>query len=221
MRVLILGGTPAAYFVAREASARGDKVRFVDPDSASAASIAERLDLTVIVGAPDDPRLYAASADWAPDVVVALAIFDHQNLAACQLAQQQWPTVRTVALVNDPSHRDVFAALGVGTVVSATELLGAAIQHASAVEGVRARLELVPGRVVVIEVRLDEGSAAAEQIVRELALPDDVLLAAVVRDGEAIVPRGNLKLLVGDDVIVICKPELQQEAMETLLEGTR
>ena len=57
-----------------------------------------------------------------------------------------------------------------------------------------------------IKFRLGKDDAWVGQHVRDLRLPHSVILAAVHRDGEVLVPRGDLPLLDGDLVVLGVEP---------------
>lgn len=69
----------------------------------------------------------------------------------------------------------------------------------------------------VIAYRLPEGAAAAGHRVRELQLPREALLNVIVRDGEAVPPRGSTELREGDELHVLIRSELRDE-VEALTE---
>ena len=66
----------------------------------------------------------------------------------------------------------------------------------------------------VISYRLRPGSAAAGHLVRELGLPREALVNVIVRDGEAIPPRGSTELREGDELHVLVRGELREEVEE-------
>lgn len=68
-------------------------------------------------------------------------------------------------------------------------------------------LQDVDGDIVEYAVR--EDSRAAGVRVRDLALPDGVLVAMIVRDKQVIPPRGSTQILPGDDVFVLLRPAVR------------
>lgn len=54
-------------------------------------------------------------------------------------------------------------------------------------------------------IKITEDSNWAGQLVRELNLPKNLLLALVVRNGERILPKGDTRLLAGDQVAIITR----------------
>ena len=63
----------------------------------------------------------------------------------------------------------------------------------------------------VIAYRLREGAAAAGHPVRDLELPREALVNVIVRDGNAIPPRGSTELLEGDELHILVRSELRDE----------
>ncbi|MGN6258968.1 MAG: potassium/proton antiporter [Solirubrobacterales bacterium] len=63
----------------------------------------------------------------------------------------------------------------------------------------------------VIAYRLPPGAAAAGHVVRELELPREALLNVIVRDGDAIPPRGSTELKAGDELHILVRSELRDE----------
>jgi len=66
----------------------------------------------------------------------------------------------------------------------------------------------------VVSYRLKPGAAAAGHMVRELDLPREALVNVIVRDGNAIPPRGSTELREGDELHVLVRGELRNEVEE-------
>jgi cell volume regulation protein A len=63
----------------------------------------------------------------------------------------------------------------------------------------------------VVSYRLKPGAVAAGHMVRDLGLPREALVNVIVRDGNAIPPRGSTKLREGDELHVLVRSELRDE----------
>ncbi|HET6638533.1 MAG TPA: potassium/proton antiporter [Gemmatimonadota bacterium] len=61
----------------------------------------------------------------------------------------------------------------------------------------------------IVEYPILEDSRANGVRVRDLALPDGVVIAMIVRDKQVIPPRGTTKILPGDDVFVLLRPAVR------------
>jgi potassium/hydrogen antiporter len=69
----------------------------------------------------------------------------------------------------------------------------------------------------VISFRIPGGAAAVGHPVRELELPREALVNVIVRDGQAIAPRGSTEVREGDELHVLVRSELRGE-VEALTE---
>jgi cell volume regulation protein A len=63
----------------------------------------------------------------------------------------------------------------------------------------------------VIAYRLPPGAVAAGHPVRDLELPREALVNVIVRDGDAIPPRGSTELHEGDELHILVRSELRDE----------
>ena len=72
----------------------------------------------------------------------------------------------------------------------------------------------------LLEFAVDGDSAVAGRYVRELGLPRDALVAVVVRDGQAIPPRGSTQIERGDTLYVLSRKESRRK-VEELFEAWR
>lgn len=63
----------------------------------------------------------------------------------------------------------------------------------------------------VISYRLPEGAAAAGHPVRDLELPREALVNVIVREGNAIPPRGSTELREGDELHILVRSEMRDE----------
>jgi trk system potassium uptake protein TrkA len=66
-------------------------------------------------------------------------------------------------------------------------------------------------------VVLEAGAPAAGVLLRDLMLPQDSLVAVVVRDGKPLVPRGNSRLEAGDRLVLVSLPENHGQVLRALV----
>jgi len=69
----------------------------------------------------------------------------------------------------------------------------------------------------VFAIRIDDDDAAAGRMVKELGLPREALISVIVRDGEALLPRGSTLIAGGDELHVLIRRERHGE-IERLVE---
>ncbi|WP_153556292.1 potassium/proton antiporter [Roseimaritima sediminicola] len=61
----------------------------------------------------------------------------------------------------------------------------------------------------IVDYTVDASCPAAGRQIKELALPDGVVVALLVRGTEIIPPQGRTRVLVGDNVIVVLRPAVR------------
>jgi len=219
MRVILLGGgetVETIYFLARLFVRRGYDVTIVNPYAAEAEMLARRVKATVLLGDGSDPTILEEAGARQADLVLSLTPQDPDNLVACQVAQKLYGVPRTLALVNDPENEQVFRQLGITEVFSSTKVIGSLIEGRTVFDEITHLFPADEGRLYVTEVVLDEKAPVIGKALQELDLPSESLVAAIIRDGQVVVPRGQDRLQVADRLIVIALPEHHEHLLRTL-----
>jgi trk system potassium uptake protein TrkA len=206
MKVLIVGGGKRLYFLCRNFTAKGYDVIIVNRDRQECIQLARQLNATVVCGDGSDPRVLKDAGAMGSDVVLAITPNDQDNLVICQLASLQYGVPRTVALANDPDNADVFEKLGVSA-FSTTHIIGSLIEQRATLDQITNLLPVGEGRVNVTEILLNVQSPVAGKFLKDIDLPENALVAVVIRDNLPIVPRGANQLLAGDRLVLITLPE--------------
>jgi trk system potassium uptake protein TrkA len=140
--------------------------------------------------------------------VAAVTGDDEDNLVISLLAKQEFAVPRVVARVNNPKNEWLFNEnWGVDVAVSTPHLLTALVEEAVSVGSLVRLLSFEAGRASLIEVTLASESPAANREVVGLDFPRDSTVVAVLRNDRVVVPRGDTRLLPGDEVLVLVTAE--------------
>jgi len=142
------------------------------------------------------------------DVVIAATGDDKVNLVVALLAKTVFAVRRVVARVNDPANEWLFTeAWGVDVAVSTPRVLAALVEEAVSVGDLVRLFSIREGQANLIEITLPESAPCAGMPVRELALPQDAALVAIVRGSRVIVPTPEEPLEPGDELLFVALPE--------------
>jgi len=68
-------------------------------------------------------------------------------------------------------------------------------------------LKLRRGNYSLVEEKIPEGAPAIGQQIKDIALPDQCVIAAIIRSGEVVVPRGATVFKAGDEVLAVTDVE--------------
>ncbi len=220
MYVVIAGGGRIGRYIAEDQVAKGNDVTVIEKQSSRCEQLVANHPVLVIQGDAGDTRyLEQARLDRA-DVFVATTHDDEENLVACQLARVEFGVRRTISRVNTPKNVAIFQALGIEA-VSSTQLISQLLENEFDVGELVHLTSLRGGKISLVEVRIpDRQDADAEApYISDLSLPHDVVLVAVFRDEQVIIPRGTTQLLPGDDIVALTTPELEVRLRELLLDS--
>jgi trk system potassium uptake protein TrkA len=215
MQVVIAGGGNVGSFIARELRKAGHQVSVLEqqPEIVArrrAEAGSDGIDW-VVADACEFRSLEAADLASC-DVVIAATGDDEDNLVVSLLARQEFAVPRIVARVNHPQNEWLFNEnWGVDVSVSTPHLITALTEEAVNVGSLVRLLRLEQGNVTLVEVTLDDDSPAVGRPIKELDLPRDATIVAVVRSQHVVVPRGDTVLEIGDEVLALVTPSVESE----------
>ena len=217
MKVFLIGGRNIAYHLARRLLNKGYQVVLVNKDEKLNEGLAKRLKKAIIITGDGSKRHVLEQLEiTSKDLFVALTPNDQDNLVASLIAKRVFGIENPLALINDPDNEAAFKKLGIGTTVSPTNILAQAIEERIFKEQIT---NLIPSfeQIAVFQIEMEEQSPAVGKRVMELAIPRESVIGAIIRSGEAIIPRGDTIIKSGDKLIVLSKPTVQSSVFESLL----
>ena len=209
MRVVIVGVGEVGFNTAQMLSREGHRVVAVEQDEALVEHASQHLDALVMQGNGASPKVLREAGIESSDLLVAVTSTDEVNIVACLAAKAQG-VARTVARVHssdyydkkEPFARDL---LGIDLVISTEQMAAKEIRESLLVPGAVNVESFAGGSIDVVEVILNKGSPAVDRPVREVELPEQSLIVGVVRDGEALVPKGDTVLHSRDHIFLVCR----------------
>jgi len=217
MYVLIVGGGKVGKSLAKALSTSGFDVALVEKEARIADRIAEDVDKALIIsGDGCDPARLEDAGIARAQVVTAVTGDDEDNLIICQLARDTFGVPRVIARVNNPSNVETFQRLGIDT-VSSTTIITKLIEEEATIGDIFTLLALKRGKLSIVEAILKSKSPAANKPIKSLKLPDQSILATIIRENQIIFPKGDTKLLAGDSIIALSTIEQEKALREALI----
>lgn len=209
-RIVVIGGSEIGYQTARMLEERGLRPRLIESDHDRARDLAERLPKTTVMesDATDIEFLSREHIDEA-DVVVSALTHDEMNMLISLLAKQLGAK-RAVAVVEHADYVDLFEAVGVDAAINPREVVAEEITRFTH-EGRAENVALVHNdRAEILEIEIDEESILAGRTIADAMdeLPREVVIGAITRGDECIIPRGQTVVEPGDHIIAFMKTEL-------------
>ena len=220
MRVVIIGGGRLGRSIAQRLLARDEsrlvfrthehEITFVERDSERCAELEQRFGVPIYEGDGTKQEVLEQVGPDEVDIVIAASDDDGTNvIAALQARQVGMP--RVMAIVHDPDLLPLLKAEGV-VALSAPWETAAMVENHLDRPGVANLFEIGSGVASLAEVTVPEGARVADRTIRDLDIPQDCVVAAVIRGKKFVVPRGDTAIRVGDDVVFVGPPKSVQEA---------
>jgi trk system potassium uptake protein TrkA len=205
MRVLIAGGGPTGSQLASLLMEQNHEVCVVEHRPEILRQLHQELSTEAIYedNATDLTVLEDAGIRNA-DVLVACTSNDADNLVLCYLADTLYHVPRTIGRINNPRHAWLFnEKMHVDVALNESSIFAHLIEEEMSLGDMMMLLKLRRGPFSLVEVLIQPGVKAAGTAIKDLPLPEQCVIVAVIRQGAMVVPRGATKLEVGDEVLAV------------------
>ncbi len=220
MFVLIVGGGKVGAHLAQLLLQQGFEVKIIEPRSPVLAKLHKELSTENIVqGDGTNTQVLIDAGITSADVVAAVTGADEVNLVIASLARFRFHIPRIIARVNSPKNAWLFTSdMGVDVPINQSELMARLIQEEMSLGDMMTLVKLRRGEVAIVEEKIAAQSPVIGQTLRDLTLPPQCTLAAVLRGNEVIVPHGDTVLCAGDEVLAVIHSNYKQ-SLSDLLSG--
>jgi len=203
MKVIIVGGGKTGSHVAAMLLKSGCAVKIIDYRE----EVLEKLHLelpadTIVHGSGTDPNILEACGIGGADVVAAVTGNDESNLVVSTMAKFVFGVPRVIARVNNPKNAWLFGTeMGVDAALNEADLMSRLIVEEMALKKIFNLLELNRNDYSIIQTVADAQSAAVGRPVREFDIPGNLLLIAVFRGNDVIIPHGATVIQAEDQIL--------------------
>jgi trk system potassium uptake protein TrkA len=217
MYIIIVGGGKVGYYLTKTLVNEGYETLLIEKNPKKVAIYQERFGEIVIEGDGAEMTTLQEAGVARADVVIAVTGDDEDNLVICQTAKRLFDVPRAIARVNNPKNEEIFRRLGIDVTVSSTNLILSIIEQEIPQRGLVHLLTLKHAQLAIIEATVEQGAAAAGKSLADVQFPPNVVVSAVLRDGNLLLPRGDTILQPRDEVIALSSRESEAELRQMLV----
>ncbi len=205
MLVFIIGGGRTGAQLASLLLSEGYQVRVVEHRRELLGRLHHELPTEVIYeGLATDPDVLEQAGIRQAQVLAACTDNDASNLTLCYIARTVFKIPRTIARIINPRNAWLFDEnFHVDVALNQANILAHLIQEEMSLGDMMTLLKLRRGRYSLVEEKIPAGAKAVGVAIKDLGLPDQCAIAAIIRDGRVIVPRGLITFEVGDEVLAV------------------
>ena len=211
-RVVIIGGGNVGLYIAKGLEQVGSmKIRLIESKRKRAEAIAEELERTIVLEGDGLDRTILREAGIAEaETIVAVTDNDQVNVLASVIGKREGAR-RSMALINDPDYGPVTEAVGVDRFVDPrATTISTILQHMrrGRIKGV---YSLADGAAELIDAIALDTSPLVGKRLADASLPEGVMIGAVFREDEVIMPTGDTIINAGDRIVLMSMRDTVKE----------
>lgn len=204
--IMFYGGSRIAQKAIQELP-RDFNIKILEANREQCERLSEKLSNALIINADgSDMEVLREEGIMDCDAFVALTDSSEANIFAC-LAAKRFGVRKTIAEVENIDYIPMAEGLDVGTVMNKKTIAASYIYQLLLNASVLNIRNLTSADAEIVEFMAVEGSRITQKKIKDMGLPEDTNIAAIVRAGEGILVNGDTQILRDDKVVVFCKNE--------------
>jgi len=205
MFVIIVGGGNTGSQLAKFLLEAGHMVRIIDDRPNVLERLAGELPQEIIInGDGSSPAVLEKAGIQNAQVLAAVTSLDETNLVVTSLARFEFNVPRVIARINNSKNAWLFTPeMGVDASLNQAAILTSLIAEEMSMGDMMTLLKLRRGKYSLVEEKIFPGALAVNKAIRDLPLPQNCVIAGIIRHGEIVMPRGVTALEEADEVLAI------------------
>ncbi|MBP1702486.1 MAG: TrkA-N domain protein [Chloroflexi bacterium] len=205
MFVLIAGGGRTGTELALKLLEQKHQIRVIEHRSSVLARLHRELPTEVIFeGDATDVEVLDQAEVRKADVVAACLASDEENLVICYTARQHFHAPRTIARINNPRNAWLFdEKFHVDVALDHASVMASLIEEEMSLGDMMTLLKLRRGEFSLVEEKIPVGARAVGVALKDLGLGENCVVAAIIRHGKMLLPRGNTVFEAGDEILAV------------------
>lgn len=220
--VMIVGGGKIGYYLAKQLSGLGMRVKVIEKDYNRCTELCDGIPkATIIHGDGTDQELLIDEGIKDVDAFVALSGLDEENIIMSLFARDNSST-KVITKINRDSYVSMARMLGLDSIVTPKILTTGTIlsyvrslENASSESRIESLYHIVGNQVEAIEFNVKEPIPHLTGIpLKDIKIKKNILICAIIRKRQVIIPNGNDTMELGDSVIIVTKNQRFSEVRD-------
>jgi trk system potassium uptake protein TrkA len=216
MKVIIVGGGQVGSYLASLLLANGHDIKIIEYREKTYNKLDKEFPSEILMlGYGSDPAVLEKAGIEKADVLAAVTAEDETNLVVSTLAKMEYGVPRVVARVNNPKNAWLYnSGMGVDVCVNQADMMAHLVVEEMDLENMFTLMKLRRGNYSIVQLKAGRTSKAANKLVKDLPLPKDSVMIAITRNDSVIIPKGDTKILVDDDILALACEDCRKEINE-------
>ncbi|MDZ7682678.1 MAG: amino acid permease [Fodinibius sp.] len=220
MNVLIIGGGHLGSNIADRLLKQDEfrmvfrsseyQITFIEQDEKACDELEKRFNVPIFHGDGTKQEVLEQVEPKKMDVAIAATNDDERN-SIIALQAKRLGINHVIAVARDPSYISLLEDSGV-VCISAPFATATMVENYLDRPGVADLFEIETGVASLIDMEVPDNAGVIGQMIQDINIPDQCVVAAVIRDEDFVVPRGQTKIEAGDHVVFVGPSEAIQAA---------
>lgn len=206
---IIVGGGTIAYYLADQLINMGIHVKIIEKDYKRCEELSELLPSAVIIhgDATNQDVLFEEGITHC-ESFVSLTGIDEGNIFLSLFAQQS-SNAKIITKINRIAFDEIINNFHLGSLIYPKFITSEyIIQYVRAMQNsmgsnVETLYRIIEGKVEALEFHIGDDAKIPDITLENLPIKENILIAAINRNGKIIKPNGHSKILVGDTVVIV------------------
>ena len=218
MFVIVAGGGRTGSQLAQVLLSGGHQVTVVEHRHEMLTRLHQELPTEAIYeGNVSDPSVLEQAGIRKANVIATCTSDDTLNLTLCFLARKMFNVPRTIARVNNPRNAWLFDEnFHVDVALNQANVFASLIQEEMSLGDMMTLLKLRRGRYSLVEEKVPPRAKAIGVALKDLGLPSECVIAAIIRNGKITLPRGDTTFQKDDEVLAVTDPDGSPQGLRLL-----
>lgn len=205
MKIIIVGDGKVGLTLTRQLSREDHDITVIDSNPRVNETL-EKYDVMIVNGNGASLETLRDAGVAEADLVIAATSSDEINMLCCVTAKY-FANVHTIARIRNPAYTEQLVRLrsefGLSMTINPELQAANEIFHLLQYPNFLKRESFAKGRIEIVELEVKAGSRLADIPLHKLyQVAGGILVCAVERKGEIMIPNGNFMLNVGDHIHV-------------------
>jgi trk system potassium uptake protein TrkA len=205
MFVIIVGGGNTGSYLAKLLLERGHIIKVIEERPTVLEKIKTEIPPdSIVAGDGSSPQILETAGVLKANVLAAVTGADDTNLVITSLARFEFNVPRVIARINNPKNSWLFTPeMGVDVALNQADILARLVAEEMSLGDMMTLLKFRKGEYSLVEEKVHPLSPAASQNLRELQIPSECVIVAILRKSHLIIPHGDTILQPADEVLAL------------------
>ena len=217
-KVVVMGGGHTALSLARRLRSRDFRLTVIERDSQRCEYLASYLNqATILHGSGTNLAFLKEERIDKADVFISTAASDEENIMSA-VQVKNLGVKKVLVVIHRPDYAHLVEKIGIDRAISPRVVMAREMLSLLNKERVFTLATLDGGKAEILQLVV-EGKDFAGHSLRDLSLPEGVLVLSLRHGRDFVVPQADTRFQLEDDILVICRRD-QRKNIVRLITGS-